>query len=284
MNIQHFFDKDSQTFSYVVSDTQTGKAAIIDSVMGFDSTSARTDSRMADEIITYIKNHALSVIWHLETHIHADHLSAASYLKSKLGGRIAISHRIEAVQSVFKEIYNMDFKHANAAMGFDYFFEDDEAFDIGTLSAKAIATAGHTPACMSYLIENAVFVGDTLFMPDYGTARCDFPQGSSKTLYQSIQKLHALPDDTQVFLCHDYLPATRADFCHKSTIGEQKQHNIHLSATTEQATFIAMRDAKDKTLAMPKLLLPAIQINLLAGNLPPAESNGVHYLKIPINQ
>ncbi len=284
MIIKEFFDKDSQTFSYVVADDTSGICAIIDSVLGFDMPSARTDTTLADDIIAYINAQAWTVAWHLETHIHADHLSAASYLKSKLGGKIAISHRIDEVQSIFGEIYYLDFKSANAMMGFDYFFQDDESFAIGTLSATAIATPGHTPACMSYLIDDAVFVGDTLFMPDYGTARCDFPKGSSQTLYQSVQKLYTLPDVTKVFLCHDYLPKSRDEFCHQTTIGTQKQHNIHINTTVNQEQFVAMRDAKDRTLAMPKLLLPSIQVNLQAGNLPQAEDNDISYLKIPLNQ
>ncbi len=283
MIVKEFFDKDSHTFSYVVADDSNGVCAIIDSVLGFDMASACTDTTLADEMIAYIHAQAWTVAWHLETHIHADHLSAASYLKSKLGGRIGISHRIDEVQSIFGEIYHLDFKSANAMMSFDYFFQDDESFAIGTLSATAIATAGHTPACMSYLIDDAVFVGDTLFMPDYGTARCDFPKGSSSALYHSVQKLYQLPDSTVVYLCHDYLPPSRQAFSHKTTIGEQKQHNIHLnSATTEQA-FVALRDAKDRTLPVPKLLLPSIQINLMAGNLPKPEDNGISYLKIPLN-
>ncbi|UTO05596.1 MBL fold metallo-hydrolase [Moraxella sp. FZLJ2107] len=284
MIIKEFFDKDSQTFSYVAADDTSGICAIIDSVLGFDMPSARTDTTLADDIIAYINAQAWTVAWHLETHIHADHLSAASYLKSKLGGKIAISHRIDEVQSIFGEIYHLDFKSANAMMGFDYFFEDDEYFNIGTLPARALATPGHTPACMSYWIDDAVFVGDTLFMPDYGTARCDFPKGSSRALYQSIQKLYQLPDDTTVYLCHDYLPPSRQAFAFKTTIGEQKQHNIHANITISQDEFVAMRDAKDRTLAMPKLLLPSIQFNLQAGNLPQAEDNDISYLKIPLNQ
>lgn len=284
MIIKEFFDKDSQTLSCVVADDTSGVCAIIDSVLGFDMPSARTDTTLADDIIAYINAQAWTVAWHLETHIHADHLSAASYLKSKLGGKIAISHRIDEVQSIFGEIYHLDFKSANAMMGFDYFFQDDESFAIGTLSATAIATPGHTPACMSYLIDDAIFVGDTLFMPDYGTARCDFPKGSSRTLYHSVQKLYKLPDDTAVYLCHDYLPPSRQAFTHKTTIGDQKQHNIHLNSHTNEQAFVALRDAKDHTLPVPKLLLPSIQVNLMAGNLPAPEDNGTSYLKIPLNR
>lgn len=284
MIIKELFDKNSQTFSYVVADDTSGVCAIIDSVLGFDMPSARTDTTLADDIIAYINAQAWTVVWHLETHIHADHLSAASYLKSKLGGKIAISHRIDEVQSIFSEIYHLDFKSANAMMGFDYFFQDDENFAIGTLSATAIATPGHTPACMSYLIDDAVFVGDTLFMPDYGTARCDFPKGSSSALYHSVQKLYELPDDTAVYLCHDYLPPSRQAFVHKTTIGDQKQHNIHLNSHTTEQTFVTLRDTKDHTLPVPKLLLPSIQVNLMAGNLPAPEDNGTSYLKIPLNR
>ncbi|PNP98929.1 MBL fold metallo-hydrolase [Moraxella sp. RCAD0137] len=284
MKVQHFFDKDSHTFSYVVTDPATDYCAIIDSVLGFEMASASTNTKLADEIIGYVQDHGLKVQWHLETHIHADHLSAASYLRSQLGGQIAISHRIEEVQAVFGKIYNTDFKTVNAQMGFDHLFADDDSFAIGSLSAIALATPGHTPACMSYVIGDAVFVGDTVFMPDYGTARCDFPKGSSEALFDSVQKLYRLPCDTTVYLCHDYLPPDRHTFCHKTSIGEQKQHNIHLAAQTEKADFVTMRDAKDKTLSMPKLILPAIQVNLCAGRLPDAEDNGIRYLKIPLNQ
>ncbi len=284
MKVQHFFDKDSHTFSYVVTDPATDYCAIIDSVLGFEMASASTNTKLADEIIDYVQDHHLKVQWHLETHIHADHLSAASYLRSQLGGQIAISHRIEEVQAVFGKIYNTDFKTVNAQMGFDHLFADDDSFAIGSLSAIALATPGHTPACMSYVIGDAVFVGDTVFMPDYGTARCDFPKGSSEALFDSVQKLYRLPCGTTVYLCHDYLPPDRHTFCHKTSIGEQKQHNIHLSAQTEKADFVTMRDAKDKTLSMPKLILPAIQVNLCAGRLPDAEDNGIRYLKIPLNQ
>ncbi len=284
MKVQHFFDKDSHTFSYVVTDPATDYCAIIDSVLGFEMASASTNTKLADEIIGYVQDHGLKVQWHLETHIHADHLSAASYLRSQLGGQIAISHRIEEVQAVFGKIYNTDFKTVNAQMGFDHLFADDDSFAIGSLSAIALATPGHTPACMSYVIGDAVFVGDTVFMPDYGTARCDFPKGSSEALFDSVQKLYRLPCGTTVYLCHDYLPPDRHTFCHKTSIGEQKQHNIHLAAQTEKADFVTMRDAKDKTLSMPKLILPAIQVNLCAGRLPDAEDNGIRYLKIPLNQ
>ena len=284
MKVQHFFDEGSHTFSYVVTDPATDYCAIIDSVLGFEMASASTNTKLADEIIDYVQDHGLKVQWHLETHIHADHLSAASYLRSQLGGQIAISHRIEQVQAVFGKIYDTDFKAVNAQMGFDHLFADDNSFAIGSLSAIALATPGHTPACVSYVIGDAVFVGDTVFMPDYGTARCDFPKGSSEALFDSVQKLYSLPDDTAVYLCHDYLPPDRHSFCHVTTIGDQKQHNIHLSADTAKADFVAMRDAKDKTLSMPKLILPAIQVNLRAGRLPDAEDNGIRYLKIPLNQ
>ena len=284
MKVQHFFDKDSHTFSYVVTDPATDYCAIIDSVLGFEMASASTNTKLADEIIDYVQDHGLKVQWHLETHIHDDHLSAASYHGSQLGGQIAISHRIEQVQAVFGKIYDTDFKAVNAQMGFDHLFADDNSFAIGSLSAIALATPGHTPACVSYVIGDAVFVGDTVFMPDYGTARCDFPKGSSEALFDSVQKLYSLPDDTAVYLCHDYLPPDRHSFCHVTTIGDQKQHNIHLSADTAKADFVAMRDAKDKTLSMPKLILPAIQVNLRAGRLPDAEDNGIRYLKIPLNQ
>lgn len=280
MHIKSFFDKDSNTFSYVVHD---GKhCAIIDSVLGYNSPTASIDTQGADTIIGYVRNQNLTVEWILETHIHSDHLSAAHYLKTELGGKIAISRHIETVQDTFSKIYNEDFKSEHGD-SFDYFFEDDEKFTIGTLSAQALYTPGHTPACLSFLIEDAVFVGDTLFMPDYGTARCDFPNGSAEDLYDSVQKLYALPDETVVYLCHDYLPPTRDNYCNHTTIGEQRLNNIHLKDSTKKDTFVAMRTRRDSVLSAPEMFLASIQTNLRTGKLPKPEENGVSYLKIPLN-
>lgn len=285
VQIQHFFDTLSKTFSYVVSDTQTGECAIIDSVLDFDMASGSTDTASADAIIDYVSKQGLRVAWLIETHVHADHLSAASYIKSKLGGRIAISAGIKQVQASFAEVYDLDIKRINSEQSFDHLFYDDERFFIGSLPARAIATTGHTPACMSYVVaDKHVFVGDTLFMPDYGTARCDFPNGSAHALYDSIQRLYALGDDVVVYLCHDYLSAERQSYCHTTTIGEQRRANIHVRDGVDKASFVALRNARDATLAMPQLLLPAIQVNMRAGQLPEPANNGTRYLKLPLNK
>lgn len=282
--VQEFFDEQSNTFSYVVTDKTTRQCAIIDSVLDYEAASATTSTTQADQIIAFIEQHHISVAWILETHVHADHLSAAPYLKSKLGGTIAMSNKINLVQKTFGAIYNLDVKALNARQPFDHLFEDGEVFYIGFLKAYNIPTPGHTPACLSYVIGDAVFVGDTLFMPDYGTARCDFPNGSASILYDSIQQLYALNDAMRVFLCHDYKPKERQVYQCSTTIGVQKQSNIHLNAATDKQQFIKLREQRDATLSMPKLILPAIQINMNGGKLPEAEANGIRYLKIPLNR
>ncbi len=281
--IQAFFDENTNTFSYVVSDLLTQKCAIIDSVLDYDAASATTSTDHADEIINYIQENHLLVEWILETHVHADHLTASQYLKDKLGGKIAISQKIDVVQATFSTIFNFDIKHFNVHQSFDYLFEDGEYFKIGELSAYNIPTPGHTPACLSYVIGDSVFVGDTLFMPDYGTARCDFPKGSASQLYDSIQKLFELPDDTKVYLCHDYLPESRKNYQYLSNIRLQKTSNIHIHQGIQKVDFIQMREKRDESLSMPKLILPSLQINLDAGKFPKPEKNGVRYLKIPFN-
>lgn len=281
--VQEFFDPTTHTFSYVVSDPVTKRCAIIDSVLDYDAASATTSTTHADQILAYVQEHGLTVDWILETHVHADHLTAAHYLKARLGGKIAMSHHISLVQETFCAIYHLDIKQLNAQQPFDYLFQDGEAFEIGELKAYNIATPGHTPACLSYVVGDAVFVGDTLFMPDYGTARCDFPRGSADMLFDSVKKLYTLPEQTRVFLCHDYLPATRSQYCCQTNIGTQKSQNIHLQSNTEKAAFVQMREQRDNTLSMPKLILPAIQINMNAGKYPEPEANGVSYLKLPIN-
>ena len=280
-DIQHFFDENTNTFSYVVSDPVTRQCAIIDSVLDYDPASATTTTTHADEIIAYINKNELTVEWILETHVHADHLTASQYLKEQLGGKIAMSHKISIVQETFSAIYNLDIKYFNSHQSFDYLFDDHETFMIGELQAYNIPTPGHTPACLSYVIGDAVFVGDTLFMPDYGTARCDFPKGSAATLFDSVQTLYQLPEDTRVFLCHDYLPESRHDYICETDIKTQKQFNIHIG--TEKAEFVAMRQKRDATLRMPELILPSIQINMNAGRFPQPEQNGVSYLKLPLN-
>jgi len=281
--VKDFFHEDTNTFSYVVRDPATKACAIIDSVLDYDPASASTSTIHADKIIAYIKEQGLTVEWILETHVHADHLTAAQYLKEELGGKIAMSQKIGIVQETFGAIYHLDIKQWNAQQLFDYLFEDHESFQIGTLKAYNIPTPGHTPACLSYVIGDAVFVGDTLFMPDYGTARCDFPRGSAEQLYDSVQNLFQLPEDTRVFLCHDYLPETRESYVCESDIQTQKTQNIHIHQGVSKAEFAQMRNQRDSRLNMPKLILPAIQINMKAGQFPEPEENGVSYLKLPLN-
>ncbi len=282
-DIQHFFDENTNTFSYVVSDPVTRQCAIIDSVLDYDPASATTSTIHADEIIAYIQKNELTVEWILETHVHADHLTASQYLKEQLGGKIAMSHKISIVQETFSAIYNLDIKYFNSHQSFDYLFDDHETFMIGELQAYNIPTPGHTPACLSYVIGDAVFVGDTLFMPDYGTARCDFPKGSAGQLYDSVQTLYALPEETRVFLCHDYLPESREQYEHETLLKTQKEQNIHIHTGVSKAEFIEMRTQRDATLTMPKLILPSIQINMDAGKFPQPEANGIRYLKLPLN-
>jgi len=281
--VKTFFDEPTFTFSHVVSDSETKECAIIDSVLDFDYASGKTDRVSADQIITYIKEEGLQTKWILETHVHADHLSAAPYLKDQLGGTLAIGDHITVVQDVFGKAFNAGTEFERDGSQFDHLFKDDESFNIGSIAAKAIHTPGHTPACMSYLIGDALFVGDTLFMPDFGTARCDFPGGDATTLYHSIQKLFTLPDETRVFMCHDYKAPGRDEYQFETTIGEERQHNIHVSVEHDQADFIQMRESRDATLDMPRLILPSVQVNMRAGHLPPAEDNGQRYLKIPVD-
>jgi glyoxylase-like metal-dependent hydrolase (beta-lactamase superfamily II) len=281
--VKAFFDKETNTFSYVVTDPKSRQSAIIDSVLNYDAASATTKTTLADEIISYVHQNSLSINWILETHVHADHLTASQYLKQKVGGVVAISEKIAIVQETFSAIYNLEPKYFNATRSFDYLFKDGEHFKIGEIDAYNIPTPGHTPACLSYVIGDAVFVGDTLFMPDYGTARCDFPKGSAATLFDSVQKLFALDGNMRVFLCHDYLPEDRDDFIYETSIAEQKKHNIHINESIKKEDFVQMRNQRDATLNMPKLILPAIQINMQAGQFPEPEENGIRYLKIPFN-
>ena len=281
--VQHFFDEQTNTFSYVIVDPISRKCAVIDSVLDYDAASATTKTINADLIVNYIQENSLSVEWILETHVHADHLTASQYLKDRLGGQIAISKKIAIVQETFSSIYNLDIKHFNAQQAFDHLFADHEQFKIGELIAYNIPTPGHTPACLSYVIGDAVFVGDTLFMPDYGTARCDFPKGSASVLFDSVKKLYQLAENMRVFLCHDYLPEGRYQYSCESSIQAQKGANIHINDQTTKAEFVAMRNRRDATLSMPKLILPAIQINMNGGKFPEPEENGIRYLKLPFN-
>ncbi|MDP1999172.1 MAG: MBL fold metallo-hydrolase [Rhodoferax sp.] len=281
LTIQSFFDPATFTVTYVVADPVRKRAAIIDSVLDYDPKSGRTSHASADLVVAYVKQADLTVDWLLETHAHADHLSAAPYLQAQLGGGIGIGQHIREVQGVFKKVFNAKDMNTEGAE-FDHLFEDGQIFRIGDLEVRVMHTPGHTPACLTYVIGQDAFVGDTLFMPDYGTARCDFPGGDAATLYQSIQKVLALPSQTRLHLCHDYPPAGR-EATWETTVADQRAHNIHVHDGVTEADFVALRTARDKTLAMPVLILPAVQVNVRAGHMPPPEDNGVVYLKIPVN-
>ncbi|NNG04071.1 MAG: MBL fold metallo-hydrolase [Inquilinus sp.] len=282
--IAAFFDEATFTASYVVADAATGHCAIVDSVMGFDPASGRRSTEPADAVVDHVRGRGLTVDWILETHVHADHLSAAAYLKKQLGGRIGIGAHIADVQAVFKSIYNAEPGFATDGRQFDRLFADGDRFAIGGLEATVMHTPGHTPACVTYLVGDAAFVGDTLFMPDFGTARCDFPGGDPATLYRSIRKILALPPETRLFVCHDYKASGRDQFAWETTIAEQRANNPHIRDGIEEAAFVKMRTKRDRTLAMPSLLLPSIQVNMRAGELPPPEGNGVSYLKLPVDR
>lgn len=281
--VQSFFDVPTNTVSYVVYDPVTREAAVIDSVLDFDPAAGRTSFVSADAIIAYVKAEALSVAWLLETHAHADHLSAAPYLKEKLGGTLAIGHEIIDVQNVFGKIFNEGTAFARDGSEFDRLFEDGDHFTIGSLDAMALHVPGHTPADLAYVVGDAVFTGDTLFMPDYGTARADFPGGDSRQLFRSIRRLMALPERTRLFHCHDYKAAGRDNFAWETTVGAQRTGNVHVHEGVSEDDFVAMRDARDATLSMPRLILPSIQVNMRGGHLPEPESNGTRYLKIPLD-
>lgn len=282
-HVKAFLDNDSETFSYVVYDRVGGHAAVVDPVLDFDYKSGRTRTDGAERIVAFVREQQLNVDWILETHAHADHLSAAPYIREQLGGRIGIGEHIRDVQKIFKEVFNLEKEFLPNGSQFDHLFSDGETFGIGPLEARVLHTPGHTPADLAYLIGDALFVGDTLFMPDVGTARCDFPGGDSATLFRSIRKLLALPEETRLFVCHDY-PTEHREHEYETTVGAQKRDNIHVHEGVEEADFVAMRDARDATLAMPRLILPSIQVNIRAGRMPPAEDNGTVYLKLPIDR
>jgi glyoxylase-like metal-dependent hydrolase (beta-lactamase superfamily II) len=281
--VKTFFDEATFTATHVVWDPETKAAAIVDSVKDYDPKSGRTRTDSADAVIDFVKSQSLTVEWILETHVHADHLTAAPYLKDKLGGKTGIGAKIDKVQGVFKKVFNAEDDFATDGRQFDELFEDGETFKIGKLEAKVMHTPGHTPACSTYVIGDAAFVGDTLFMPDFGTARCDFPGGDARQLYQSIQKILALPPETRLFLCHDYKAPGRDDYAWQTSVADEKTKNIHVHEGISEDDFVQMRTERDKTLDMPVLILPSVQVNMRAGDLPPAEGNGVRYLKIPLD-
>ncbi|MEQ5801408.1 MBL fold metallo-hydrolase [Halomonas sp. H10-9-1] len=281
--VTHFFDAPTNTFSYVVQDPDSASCAILDSVLDFDYAAGRTAVRSADEIIAFVRDNDLEVAWILETHVHADHLSAAPYLHETLGGLTGIGANITVVQEVFGKAFNAGTEFARDGSQFDRLFEEGDTFAIGNLEGRVLHTPGHTPACLTYVIGDAAFVGDTLFMPDYGTARCDFPGGDARTLYRSIHKVLALPGETRLFLCHDYKAPEREEFQHETTVAEQRARNVHVHEGVSEEAFVRMRTARDATLEMPKLIIPSVQVNMRAGQMPPAEDNGQVYLKVPIN-
>ncbi len=280
--VQAFFDPATWTVSYVVFDHAGGHCALVDSVLDYDAKSGRTGTKSAHTLMAFVKDKALTVQWILETHAHADHLSAAHYLRKQLGGQIAIGAAITDVQNVFKGVFNLEPEFHPDGRQFDHLFQPDEVFAIGDLRAQALSVPGHTPACMAYQVSDAVFVGDTLFMPDVGTARCDFPGGNAHHLYASVRKLLALPSDTRLYMCHDYPPDGR-DAQWVSTVAEQRASNIHVHDGVSEDAFVAMRSRRDAGLAMPTLILPSVQVNIRAGAMPPAESDGRVYLKVPVN-
>lgn len=290
MHIESFFDPATFTFSHIVWDSETHQCALIDCVLDYDSKSGRTQTTSADTLIARVRELSLTVQWLLETHVHADHLSAAPYLQKQLGGQLAIGSHITTVQNVFGKLFNAGSEFARDGSQFDRLLNDGDSLHVGLLHLQAMHTPGHTPACMTYVVRDTrvqparqvAFVGDTLFMPDYGTARCDFPGGSARILFESIAKVLSLSDDTVLYMCHDYPPEGREPTC-VTTVAEQKRANIHVHAGVTQDDFVAMREKRDATLSMPVLILPSVQVNMRAGQMPPAEDNGMTYLKIPVN-
>jgi len=278
-----FFDDATNTISYVVQDPEGSACAIVDSVLDFDYASGRTDTKSADAIIAFVRENGLDVQWLLETHVHADHLSAAPYLQEALGGKVGIGDRIQVVQDTFGKVFNEGTEFQRDGSQFDKLFVEGDSFHIGQMRADVLHTPGHTPACLTYVIGDAAFVGDTLFMPDFGTARCDFPGGSSEVLYDSVQKILALPDQTRIFVGHDYKAPGRDDYAWETTVGDQKAGNVHVGGDATKDSFVEMRDARDATLAMPKLIIPSLQVNMRAGQMPPADEEGKVFLKVPVN-
>ena len=282
--VNAFFDQETNTVTYLLTDPSSRVCAIIDPVLDFDYASGRTDTRSADQIITHVREENLEVAWLLETHVHADHLSAAPYLQDSLGGKIGIGDNIRMVQDTFGKVFNEGTEFQRDGSQFDQLFHEGDSFHIGQLRGDVLHTPGHTPACMTYVIGDTAFVGDTLFMPDFGTARCDFPGGSSETLFQSIQKILSLPDETRIFVGHDYKAPGRDVYAWETTVGEQKARNVHVGDATPCEDFVKMRDARDAQLAMPRLIVPSLQVNMRAGQMPPADDDGNVYLKVPVNK
>ena len=276
-----FFDKDTATFSYIVKDPTSNACAVIDSVMDIDYPSGTISFRGADKMVDFIQRNSLKVEWLIETHVHADHLSAAPYIQQKTGGKLAIGEHITTVQNVFGKVFNAGTEFKRDGSQFDHLFKDGEHYRIGALEGQALHTPGHTPACMTHVIDDAAFVGDTIFMPDQGTARADFPGGDARILFRSIQRVLSLPENTRLFMCHDYPDKREIEY--ETTVAEEKAANIHVKTGTAEDAFVARREARDATLAMPRLILPSLQVNMRAGHLPPGEDNGMIYLKLPIN-
>ena len=282
LKIKSFFDKLTSTISYVVYDKFSKECAVIDSVLDFDYSSGSIDYLNAENIISFIEKKNLSLVWLIETHVHADHLSAAPYIQKKLGGKIGISEKISDVQNIFGKTFNAGTEFQRDGSQFDKLFKNNDEYQIGQISCKVIDTPGHTPACTAHIISDSIFVGDTLFMPDLGSARADFPGGDARTLYKSIKKILSYPDNFNIFVCHDYPPSNR-EAKWSTTVGEQKKNNIHVKDTISEDEFVRIRETRDKTLNMPNLIIPSIQVNMRAGNLPPPEDNGSVYIKVPIN-
>ena len=282
-SIAGFFDEATNTVSYVVHDPETSEAAIIDSVLDYDAAAGRTSHGSADLIVEYVEKNGLTVTWLIETHAHADHISAAPYLQEKLGGKLAIGREIIRVQDVFGKLFNAGTEFQRDGSQFDHLFVDGETFKVGSLEGIALHVPGHTPADMAFIIGDAAFVGDTIFMPDFGTARADFPGGDARELYHSIRRLLSLPDETRLFLCHDYKAPGRDVYAWETTVGQQRRENVHVRDGVSEEEFVEMRTTRDKTLAMPKLIMPSVQVNIRGGRLPDPEDNGVSYIKIPVN-
>lgn len=283
-DVTAFFDDLTNTVSYVVKEPNGSTCAIIDSVLDFDHASGSTDTKSADAIIAHIKDQGLEVAWILESHVHADHLSAAPYLQEQLGGKIGISGNITIIQDTFGKVFNEGMQFQRDGSQFDHLFKDGDSIHIGQMRADVMHTPGHTPACLTYVIGDAAFVGDTLFMPDFGTARCDFPGGSAQDLFASIQRILALPDDTRIFVGHDYKAPGREEFAWETTVGAQKAKNVHIGGGRSAEDFVEMRQTRDATLAMPRLIIPSLQVNMRAGNMPEPDDQGDVFLKVPINK